>query len=44
MDLAAHVEQTGTYEGDPWEEVIGRSADARPNVSISEVLDRFAVA
>ena len=33
-------EQTERYEGDPWEEVIGRWADDRSNVSISEVLER----
>jgi hypothetical protein len=33
-------EQTERYEGDPWEEVIGRWAEDRANVSISEVLER----
>jgi predicted P-loop ATPase len=36
----ASDEQTERYEGDPWEEVIGRWADDRSNVSISEVLER----
>jgi hypothetical protein len=33
-------EQTDGYEGDPWEEVIGRWTDDRSNVSIAEVLER----
>ena len=36
----ASDQQTERYEGDPWEEVIGRWADDRPSVSISEVLER----
>ena len=36
----ASDEQTERYEGDPWEEVIGRWADDRPSVSIGEVLER----
>jgi len=36
----ASDEQTERYEGDPWEEVIGRWADDRPNVSISDVLEK----
>jgi hypothetical protein len=36
----ASDEQTERYEGDPWEEVIGRWADDRLSVSISEVLEK----
>jgi predicted P-loop ATPase len=36
----ASDEQTERYEGDPWEEVIGRWMDDRSNVSISEVLEK----
>ena len=36
----ASEEQTERYEGDPWEDVIGRWADDRSNVSIGEVLER----
>ncbi len=36
----ASDEQTERYEGDPWEEVIGRWAEDRSDVSISEVLER----
>jgi hypothetical protein len=36
----ASDEQTERYEGDPWEEVIGRWTEDRPSVSISEVLER----
>jgi predicted P-loop ATPase len=36
----ASDEQTERYEGDPWEEVIGKWADVRSNVSISEVLEK----
>jgi len=36
----ASDEQAERYEGDPWEEVIGRWADDRSNVSIGEVLER----
>jgi predicted P-loop ATPase len=36
----ASDEQTERYEGDPWEEVIGRWTDDRSNVSISEVLEK----
>jgi predicted P-loop ATPase len=36
----ASDEQTERYEGDPWEEVIGRWSDDRSNVSISEILEK----
>lgn len=36
----ASDEQTERDKGDPWEEVTGRWADDRLNVSISEVLER----
>jgi predicted P-loop ATPase len=36
----ASNEQIERYEGDPWEDVIGRWADDRPSVSISEILER----
>jgi predicted P-loop ATPase len=36
----AAAEQADRYEGDPWEEVIGRWAEDRQSVSISEVLSR----
>jgi predicted P-loop ATPase len=36
----ASDEQAERYEGDPWEEVIGRWADDRASVSISDVLER----
>jgi predicted P-loop ATPase len=35
----ASDEQTERYEGDPWEEVIGRWAEGRSNLSIGEVLE-----
>jgi predicted P-loop ATPase len=36
----ASDEQSERYEGDPWEEVIGKWAEDRSNLSISEVLER----
>jgi predicted P-loop ATPase len=36
----ASDEQTERYEGDPWEEVIGRWAEGRLNLSIGDVLER----
>jgi predicted P-loop ATPase len=45
LDTAALVEiaaeeQAARYQGDPWEEVIAPSLEARTSVSISEVLDK----
>jgi len=37
----ASEEQSERYEGDPWEEVIGKWAEDRSNLSISEVLERW---
>lgn len=39
IQMASH-EQSERYEGDPWEEVIGRWAEDRSNLSIGEVLER----
>jgi predicted P-loop ATPase len=36
----ASDQQIERYEGDPWEEVIGPWVDCRPNVSMSEVLEK----
>jgi predicted P-loop ATPase len=36
----ASDEQIERYEGDPWKEVIGPWVEARPSVSISEVLEK----
>ncbi|HMF76410.1 MAG TPA: hypothetical protein VK604_12170 [Bryobacteraceae bacterium] len=37
---AAAEEQADRYEGDPWEEPIGRWIENRPSVSVSDVLSR----